>query len=110
MNDVAGPSVRCFSEVTPDAKLHFQVIDLGRQLYVWVGTQPKLANMFFAIKSPAVSRGSERKACTTAWSSILCADASCRPGPSPAHRLCCHPWRRCFLQMLLRKPPVLRSA
>ena len=28
----------CVSEQVLDASVHFQIVDLGRQLYVWVGT------------------------------------------------------------------------
>jgi hypothetical protein len=50
-----GCSVRCFSETTPsDGRLDFQIIDLGRQLYVWVAVGgAKMANLAFAIQSPA---------------------------------------------------------
>jgi hypothetical protein len=30
--------LHCFSEEILDTQVHFQVIDLGRQLYVWAGT------------------------------------------------------------------------
>jgi hypothetical protein len=50
-----GPSVRCFHETTPEAVIYFQIINLGRQLYVWISVgSPKLDNMFFAIQSRVV--------------------------------------------------------
>lgn len=50
-----GARVRCFSEVTPsDGRLDFQVIHLGRQLYVWVAVGgAKMANLCFSIASAA---------------------------------------------------------
>lgn len=47
-------AVRCFSEVTPsDGRLDFQVIDLGRQVYVWVAAGgAKLGSLCFSIQSP----------------------------------------------------------
>ncbi len=54
--DAAGPSPRCFTEVTPEATIHFQVVDLGRQVYVWISSgAPNLSNLSFAIQSSAVS-------------------------------------------------------
>jgi hypothetical protein len=51
----AAAAVRCFSEVTPsDGRLDFQIIDLGRQVYVWVAAGgAKLRNLSFAIAAPA---------------------------------------------------------
>jgi hypothetical protein len=50
----AASSVRCFSEATPsDGRLDFQVIDLGRQLYVWVAVGgARMGNLAFAIQPP----------------------------------------------------------
>ncbi|KIZ02786.1 hypothetical protein MNEG_5168, partial [Monoraphidium neglectum] len=50
----ASCSVRCFSEVTPsDGRLDFQIIDLGRQLYVWVAVGgAKMSNLSFSIQAP----------------------------------------------------------
>ena len=43
---------RCFSHATPEATLHFQIVDLGRQVYVWIGVgEPKLPNLYFAIQA-----------------------------------------------------------
>ena len=44
-------SVRCFSEETPsDGRLDFQVVDLGRQLYVWVALGgARMPNLCFSI-------------------------------------------------------------
>ena len=52
MNHAAGCArQRCFTEST----LHFQVIDLGRQYYVWVSAVgPKLGNLYLAINTPTV--------------------------------------------------------
>lgn len=50
------PRVRTFSERTPDgaAVLHYQLVDLGAQLYVWVGGggagAPTVPNLHFAIQ------------------------------------------------------------
>ncbi|KXZ43025.1 hypothetical protein GPECTOR_106g119 [Gonium pectorale] len=39
---------------TNDAALHFQILDLGRQYYVWVSAVgPKLGSLHLAIKTPA---------------------------------------------------------
>lgn len=44
--------IHCFSEQAPDATLHFQIIDLGLQLYIWVAVGgAKLQNMYLAIQS-----------------------------------------------------------
>ncbi|GBF89530.1 hypothetical protein Rsub_02248 [Raphidocelis subcapitata] len=47
--------VLCFSETTPsDGRLDFQVIDLGRQLYVWVALGgAKMSNLCFSIQAPS---------------------------------------------------------
>lgn len=49
---------RCFVEALPDATIHYQVIDLGRQLYVWasMGSAAKLGSLCMAIQTPAVRR------------------------------------------------------
>eukprot|EP00803_Ostreobium_quekettii_P002480 evm.model.scf_859EXC.3 EVM.evm.TU.scf_859EXC.3 scf_859EXC:26891-27946(+) len=47
--DIEAPPgrTRCFSEELDGATVHFQVIDLGRQLYVWVSAAgPKLGNLY----------------------------------------------------------------
>jgi hypothetical protein len=47
--------IHCFSEQAPDATLHFQIIDLGLQLYIWVAVGgAKLQNMYLAIQSKQV--------------------------------------------------------
>lgn len=49
------PIVRCFTEVTPEAAILFQVVDLGRQIYVWTGVGgAKLQNLYLAIASQTV--------------------------------------------------------
>lgn len=59
----ASCSIRCFSEVTPaDGRLDFQIIDLGRQVYVWVAVGgAKLSNLCFSIQSPTQA---SRPVCT----------------------------------------------
>ena len=49
--------VRTLTETPPgEAPMHFQIVDLGRQYYVWVGTgTPKLGNLHLAIQSSVVS-------------------------------------------------------
>jgi hypothetical protein len=44
-----------FSEALPDATLHFQIIDIGRQLYVWMsmGTA-NLTQLAFGIQTAVV--------------------------------------------------------
>lgn len=47
--------MRCFTEVAPDATIHFQILDLGQQLYVWVAVGgAKLQNLYLAIQSRLV--------------------------------------------------------
>jgi hypothetical protein len=49
--------IHCFTEQAPDAAIHFQIIDLGLQLYIWVAVGgAKLQNMYLAIQSKQVSR------------------------------------------------------
>lgn len=39
----------CFSEEILDSAVHFQVMDLGRQLYIWVGTSAaQMGSLCFA--------------------------------------------------------------
>jgi len=48
----ARPSLHCFHETTPEAVIHFQLINLGRQIYIWISVgSPKLDNLYFAIQS-----------------------------------------------------------
>lgn len=45
-----------FTETTPDATLHFQILDIGRQIYVWMSTgTPSLSQLAFGIQTQAVS-------------------------------------------------------
>lgn len=47
--------IHCFTEQAPDATIHFQIIDLGLQLYIWVAVGgAKLQNMYLAIQSKQV--------------------------------------------------------
>lgn len=65
------PTIRAFSERAPDGTsasgeagvaLHYQLVDLGAQLYVWVGGGgaglPTVPNLHFAIQSAASSSSS----------------------------------------------------
>jgi hypothetical protein len=56
------PTIRAFSERAPDgaggsdgAVVHYQLVDLGKQLYVWIGGAgaglPTVPNLHFAIQS-----------------------------------------------------------
>jgi len=55
-----GAVQHCFSEEILDVTVHFQVMDLGRQLYVWVGTgEAKMGSMCFASPSD-LQRGALR--------------------------------------------------
>ena len=48
-------SQRCFSEETPDATIYFQIVDLGRQLFIWIGAGgAKMNNLFMAIQTHTV--------------------------------------------------------
>jgi len=57
------PRVRALSERSPDgaAVLHYQVVDLGAQVYVWVGGggggPPTVPNLHFAIQQPRRAGG-----------------------------------------------------
>lgn len=47
--------MRCFTEDAPDATMHFQIMDLGQQIFVWVAVGgAKLQNMYLAIQSKLV--------------------------------------------------------
>lgn len=49
--------IHCFTEQAPDATIHFQLIDLGLQLYIWVAVGgAKLQNMYLAIQSKQVCK------------------------------------------------------
>lgn len=56
LNHAAGCArQRCFTASSGESTLHFQVIDLGRQYYVWVSAVgPKLGNLYLAINTPTV--------------------------------------------------------
>eukprot|EP00878_Enallax_costatus_P007930 GHUV01008295.1.p1 GENE.GHUV01008295.1~~GHUV01008295.1.p1 ORF type:complete len:162 (+),score=52.51 GHUV01008295.1:149-634(+) len=44
--------MRCFSEIAPDATVHFQILDLGQQLFVWVAVGgAKFQNLYLAIQN-----------------------------------------------------------
>jgi hypothetical protein len=44
-----------FSVALADATLHFQILDIGRQLYVWMSTgAPNLTQLAFGIQTAAV--------------------------------------------------------
>jgi hypothetical protein len=48
--------IHCFTEQAPDATIHFQIMDLGLQLYIWVAVGgAKLQNMYLAIQSKQVT-------------------------------------------------------
>lgn len=67
--------VHCFTERAPDAVIHFQLIDLGQQLYIWVGVGgAKLQNMYLAIQSKQVCR------------CVCCSGGVCAQAPSSATR------------------------
>ncbi|GLC42174.1 hypothetical protein PLESTB_000638600 [Pleodorina starrii] len=71
---------RNFVTQTHDAVLHFQILDLGRQYYVWVSAVgPKLGNLYLAIKTPADT--------SPAVASLLPASGAGGEGPAMAQRL-----------------------
>lgn len=37
-----------FTEKVFDAEIHFQIVDLGRQLFVWIGDQEKRLHNLYA--------------------------------------------------------------
>lgn len=50
-----GFSQRTFTLDSHEATIHFQIVDLGRQYYVWISASgPKMSNLYLAIKTPAV--------------------------------------------------------
>lgn len=67
------PTVRAFSERAPDGSgsvgdsvvLHYQLVDLGAQLYVWVGGGgaglPTVPNLHFAIQMAASSSSTQKE-------------------------------------------------
>ncbi|GIL75529.1 hypothetical protein Vretifemale_5306, partial [Volvox reticuliferus] len=76
------PTVRQRNIVTQthDAALHFQILDLGRQYYIWVSAMgPKLGSLYLAIKTPADK--------TPAVASLLTANIAGDEGPAMAQRL-----------------------
>lgn len=59
-------NIRCFTEVAPDATIHFQIIDLGQQLYIWVAVGgAKFQNLYLAIQSRLV--GATYTLCSIGW-------------------------------------------
>ncbi|GMH42218.1 hypothetical protein BSKO_10137 [Bryopsis sp. KO-2023] len=49
MTLASGIKQRCFSEEVLDVAIHFQLTDLGRQLFVWVGSdEGQLSNLYLA--------------------------------------------------------------
>lgn len=69
--------VHCFTEQAPDAVIHFQIMDLGQQLYIWIAVGgAKLQNMYLAIQSRTVSRGWLQHRCPFIDASFL--HATCR--------------------------------
>ncbi|XP_075100334.1 uncharacterized protein LOC107774634 isoform X1 [Nicotiana tabacum] len=48
-DDGSGVQVTCFSEVSDDATLHFQIIRLQKQIYAWIGcSSAKFGNLYAA--------------------------------------------------------------
>ncbi len=75
---------RCFSEAGPDGVVHFQIVDLRRQLFVWVSVgSADLGNLCMATQTRMVRR---KSSCSTA--ALL----------SNIHPHCLH--RTTFLQLL----------
>ncbi|GIL63367.1 hypothetical protein Vafri_17435 [Volvox africanus] len=71
---------RNFVTQTHDAALHFQILDLGRQYYIWVSAVgPKLGSLYLAIKTPADK--------TPAVASLMTMNAAGDEGPAMAQRL-----------------------
>ncbi|PNW83898.1 hypothetical protein CHLRE_04g216300v5 [Chlamydomonas reinhardtii] len=71
---------RNFSTTTHDAALNFQLLDLGRQYFVWVSAVgPKLGSLTLAIKSPADAAPSV--------ASLLPGAPAVGEGPAMAQRL-----------------------
>jgi hypothetical protein len=54
--EACGISQRCLEvEANDGAVLHLQIVDLGRQYYVWVSVGgAKMSNMYLAIQTPTV--------------------------------------------------------
>lgn len=62
MNDVLNLSqmrLRCvvIEDIPGDAPIHMQIIDLGRQIYIWISSSgPSLSNLHMAIQSQTCSQ------------------------------------------------------
>lgn len=49
MTQEQGIRRRCFSEKILDVSVHFQIVHLGRQLFIWIGADSTdLGNMYLA--------------------------------------------------------------
>ena len=57
-NGLTAPSQlrqRCFSEAGPDGVVHFQIVDLRRQLFVWLSSgSAQLGNLCMATQTQMV--------------------------------------------------------
>lgn len=68
-----GISQRCFSMDAQESTLHFQIVDLGRQYYVWISAGgAKMSNLYLAIQTPAV-----RMAGGSCMEAHACVHSSC---------------------------------
>lgn len=73
------------SEQLLDVVVHFQIVDLGRQLYVWVGTdEARMGAMCLASPTPPGGHAS------AAWRASLC--PSCPPCSALSLRLSAEYW------------------
>ncbi|GLI61886.1 hypothetical protein VaNZ11_004398, partial [Volvox africanus] len=71
---------RNFVTQTHDATLHFQILDLGRQYYIWVSAMgPKLGSLYLAIKTPGDK--------TPAVASLMTTNVAGDESPATAQRL-----------------------
>lgn len=78
----SGLRVVCFEETAPDALIHGQIIDLGCQIFVWLGVGgARLGNLMLAIQTRAVrhtNRAGERHYYAAAPQQHTAAQPSCR--------------------------------
>lgn len=60
MTQVQGIGHCCFSENILDVSVHFQIVHLGRQLFIWIGsTSTHLGNLYLAGTTRQVGSGSK---------------------------------------------------
>jgi hypothetical protein len=83
MEGQGAPMLRqwCFTDVHEDMPVHFQIVQLRQQLYIWCGTGvPKLSNLHLATNSSSV-RGATALPCLASAGGRLGLALDCRVCP-----------------------------